>query len=385
MNIYSHSKPGGAGSLASWRRESTALAALAVPIALTMLSHIAMVTTDVVMMGWLGPRALAAGALANHYYWLLDMGAMGLLGSLAAILAQHIGARRFRMVRRAVRQGFWVAIVVAIPCLVAMWHSGAVLGALGQDAVLAAMAQDYLRHLSPGFVPLLGYIVVASFMTAHGRPRPSMVLAIIGIFVNGIADYALMFGNFGFPDMGLAGAGLSSAVVAILMFIGLATYALTDRRLRRYRLLGRFWRPDWAQFWEIFTVGLPIGIAALAGIGLFAAAALLMGLLGTEQLAAHAIAVQCCAIAYMIPNGISRAATVRVGWATGAGDHRAAARSGWTALGLGCLVMCLPAAAFWLLGPAIVALFLEGEAAPAGIAVGFLAVAAIFQFADGAQ
>jgi len=112
-----------------------------------------------------------------------------------------------------------------------------------------------------------------------------------------------------------------------------------------------------------------------------------MGLLGTESLAAHAIAVQCCAISYMIPNGISRAATVRVGWATGAGDHLAAARSGWAAAGLGCLVMCLPAMAFWWLGPAIVELFLDSEAAPvtARLAVGFLAVAAVFQFADGAQ
>jgi MATE family multidrug resistance protein len=291
------------------------------------------------------------------------------------------------MVRRAVRQGFWVALVVAIPCLVALWHAGAVLEALGQDPVLAAMAQEYLRYLAPGFIPFLGYIVVASFMTAHGRPRPSMVLVIGGIGINGIADYALMFGHFGFPAMGLSGAGASTAVVAILMFGALGAYALMDRRLRRYRLLGRFWRPDWSQFWEIITVGLPIGIAALAEIGLFTAAALLMGLLGTESLAAHAIAVQCCAISYMIPNGISRAATVRVGWATGAGDHLAAARSGWAAAGLGCLVMCLPAMAFWWLGPAIVELFLDSEAAPvtARLAVGFLAVAAVFQFADGAQ
>jgi len=286
-----------------------------------------------------------------------------------------------------VRQGFWVALMVSVPCLVALWNVGAVLGALGQDAHLSAMAQDYLRHLSPGFVPLLGYIVLATFMTAHGRPRPSMVLAIIGIGVNGIADYALMFGHFGFPAMGLAGAGASTAVVAILMFLGLGAYVLTDRRLRRYRLLGRFWRPDWSQFWEIITVGLPIGITVLAEIGLFTAAALLLGLLGTESLAAHAIAVQCCAIAYMIPNGISRAATVRVGWSTGAGDHRGAARSGWTAMGLGGLVMCLPAAVFWLLGPAIVTLFLDVEAAgaTAKLAVSFLAVAALFQFADGIQ
>ncbi len=100
MNASIDRSRSAADGLAGWRLEALAITGLAVPIALTMLSHIAMVTTDVVMMGWLGPEALAAGTLANHYYWLFDMGAMGLLGSLTAILAQHIGARRFRMVRR---------------------------------------------------------------------------------------------------------------------------------------------------------------------------------------------------------------------------------------------------------------------------------------------
>lgn len=387
MNSHSKFSNPAAGRFGRWRVESVAILNLAAPLALAMLSHIAMVTTDVVMMGWLGPPALAAGTLANHYYWLFDMSAMGLLGSIPAILAHHIGARRFRLVRRTFRQGIWVAIVISLPGLFAIWNVGAALRFLGQDPVLAAMAQDYLRHLMPGFLPALGYIIFASFLTAHGRPRASMVIAIIGIGVNGLADYALMFGHFGFPRMELAGAGLASAIVSTLMFIALATFVLTDRRLRRYRILGRFWRPDWPQFWEIIVVGLPISITVLAEIGLFVAAAFMVGLLGTEELAAHGIAVQCCAIAYMLADGLAKAAMVRVGWATGAGDHRAAARSGWTALSLAAIVICLPAAAFGFLGAGIVDLFLDTGQAPttASLAVSFLAVAAIFQLADGAQ
>ncbi len=387
MNIASNTSTKTFASLAEWRVEAAAIIALAFPLALTQLSHIAMVTTDVVMMGWLGPKTLAAGTLANHYYWFFDMGSMGLVGSVAAILAQHLGARRYRGVRRTVRQGFWVAAMVAVPCLLAIWHVRGVLGLLGQDPELSAMAEVYLRHMMAGFLPGLGYVILASFLAAHARPRAALVTAAGGIAVNGVADYALMFGHFGFPSLGLAGAGLASAVVSSFMFAALLVFVLTDRRLRRYRLLGRFWRPDWAQFWEIVVVGLPIGITVLAEIGLFVAAAMLMGLLGTEPLAAHAIAVQCCAIIYMIPYGIAQAATVRVGRATGAGNHRGAARAGWAAMSLGLIFMCLPAAAFWFLGSSIVALFLDSESAQstAKLAVGFLAMAALFQFADGAQ
>ncbi len=387
MNIYSETTPVHTAGLAGWRRESAALIVLAVPLALTMLSHVAMVTTDVVMMGWLGPSALAAGTLANHYFWMFDMGAMGLLGSISAILAQHLGAGRTHLVRRTVRQGFWAAILISLPCLVAIWYVGPALVLLGQDPVLADMAQEYLRAITPGFLPGLGHMVLSSFLTAHGRPRAAMVTAILGIGVNGIADYALMFGHFGFPAMGLTGAGVSSAIVAIAMFVGLLGFVLVDAEFRQYHLLRRFWRANWRPFWEIIVLGFPITVTVWAEIGLFTAAALLMGLLGTESLAAHAIAVQCCGIAYMIPNGLSKAATVRVGWATGAGDHRAAAHSGWTAVSLGGLVMCLPAAAFWFLGAALADLFLDVDNAgsTAELAVGFLAVAAIFQFADGAQ
>jgi len=129
------------------------------------------------------------------------------------------------------------------------------------------MAEVYLRHMMAGFLPGLGYVILASFLAAHARPRAALVTAAGGIAVNGVADYALMFGHFGFPSLGLAGAGLASAVVSSFMFAALLVFVLTDRRLRRYRLLGRFWRPDWAQFWEIVVVGLPIGITVLAKSG----------------------------------------------------------------------------------------------------------------------
>ena len=372
-----------------WRRESRAIIVLALPLALTQLSHIAMVTTDVVMMGWLGPTALAAGTLANHYYWFFDMFAMGLVSAVAPILAQDLGGRRFRQVRRTIRQGFWAAALLSLPCAAAIWHTQPVLEALGQDPALSAAAQSYLRHMGIGFLPGLCFIVLGAFLAAHTRPRATLVVAVLGIVVNGIADYGLIFGHFGLPRLELIGAGIASATVSSFMFLSLLAFVLLDRRLRRYRLFGRFWRADWARFRDIFRIGLPMGITTLAEIGMFTAAALLVGLLGTDALAAHAIAVQCAAIVYMIADGIAKAVMVRVGRATGAGDHRGAARAGWAGITLGLGYALLPALAFWLFGGAIVDLYL-GPARPETmpvreLAIAFLFVVALSQLADGTQ
>ncbi len=389
MNTFLQSLRSRTGAFGQWRQETAAIITLALPLALTMLSHIAMVTTDVVMMGQLGPESLAAGTLANHLYWLFDMFAMGLVGAVVPILAQHLGARRFRQVRRAARQGFWAAAIIAVPCTAAIWQTQAILALFGQDPDLSRAAQDYLRAMVAGFLPGLWLIVLSGFLAAHTRPRATLVVAILGIGINGLADYALMFGHFGLPALGLAGAGYATAIVSSFMFLSLLAFVSLDWRLRRYRLLGRFWRADWPQLREIFHVGLPISVTVLAEIGLFTAAALLVGLLGTASLAAHGIAVQCCAIAYMVADGIAKATMVRVGRAVGAGDDRGAARSGWTGMTLGLVYGLLPAALFWFLGGAIADLYLDPSGAESGavtaLAVSFLAVAALFQIADCTQ
>lgn len=373
-------------TVALWSQEARATVTLAVPLVLTVLAYMAMVTTDKVMMGWMGPESLAAGQLAGQFYDFFEYFAIGVLSAVAPILSQHLGARRYRLVRRTVRQGVWVAVIVALPCMAMIWHTQAILVLLGQDPDLASDGQAYVRFMVLGFLPGLWLIVLNRFLAAHMRPRATLVVVVLGIGLNALADYVLMFGHFGFPRLGLIGAGVATALVTTFMFLSLLAFVLIDRRLRRYRLLGRLWRVDWARLYEILRLGLPIAVTNLSEIGLFLAATLLMGLIGTAALAAHAIANQCIAIVYMVPYGIGQAATVRVGRAVGAGKHRAMAGAGWTAVALGIGFAFLPAAAFWFLGGAIVDLFLD-TARPENkmaidLAVSFLAIAALFQIGD---
>jgi MATE family, multidrug efflux pump len=372
-----------------WLQEARATVTLATPLVLTVLAYMAMDATDKVMMGWLGPESLAAGQLAGQFYIFFEYFAIGVLDAVAPILSQHLGARRYRMVRRTFRQGVWVAVIVALPSVAMIWHAQAILVLLGQDPDLASAGQSYVRFMVLGFLPGLWFLVLSRFLAAHTRPRATLVVTVLGIGLNALADYALMFGHFGFPRLGLIGAGVATAAVTTFMFLALLTFVLIDRRLRRYRLLGRFWRADWSRLYEIFRLGLPIAVSHLAEICMFLAATLLMGLIGTAALAAHAIANQCAVIVYMVPYGIAQAATVRVGRAVGAGKPQAMARAGWTALALGLGYAFVPAAAFWFLGGAIVDLFLD-PARPENkttidLAVSFLAIAALLQVADGTQ
>lgn len=374
---------------ALWRREVVATLRLSGPLVFTQLAMIGINTTDIVMMGWLGPADLAAGALGMNIYIPLFLFGMGIATVVAPMTAQALGARDFRGVRRTVRQGFWLSTLFGVLFTLVIWNGRHVLLATGQDPATALLAEDYLTAVAWALLPSLWFVVLRSFVTAHSRPRSVLVITLAAVGVNAVANYGLMFGNFGLPRWELTGAGVTSSVVSALMFLVLLGHVLQDRQFRRYRILVRFWRPDWARFVELFRVGVPIGLTIVAEAGLFSAAAFLMGLISTEALAAHAIALQCAAVAFMVPLGLGQAAVVRVGLAAGARDDSGVTRAGWAALVAGLLFMACSALVFWFAGHFLVGLFLDVSVPENGpvieLAVSFLVIAALFQLVDGGQ
>ena len=334
-------------SLPAWSREARAIVRLAAPLALTHLSYMAIMLTDVVMMGWIGTEAIAAGALARDLFWVLGAFALGVLTGATPIMAQHLGARRYRGVRPAVRNAAWLALALTIPISVASWYSSPILVLLGQEQQVADAGQSYLRYLLWGLLPSLWFAVLTELLAAHARPRAVYVVTLAGIALNALLDYALMFGNFGAPNMGLRGAGVASLVVNWCMFLALAGFVLSDRQFRRYHLLGRLWRMERPVMAEIIRIGSPIAVTEIAEMGMFFVTTLMMGLLGVDALAAHAVTAQCYAFVFMIPVGLAQAAAVRVGRAAGARDAARLARSGWTATALAGLAVLLPCVVFW--------------------------------------
>ena len=375
----------------SWRGETRALVRLSVPLVLTNLGQIAMQTTDVLMIGRLGAVPLAASTLAVSVFFMLFIFGMGIAMATAPMIAQDLGRRpsAVREPRRTVRQGFWATLAVGLPSLLVLWQIAPILEAIGQDPDLIAGAEAYTHAAMWGLVPGLWFIVLRNFTAALERPRPALVITLIGIAVNAVADYVLIFGAFGVPAYGLVGAGAATAVSAGFLFVGLLVVVLLDRRMRRYYILGRFWRPDWRRVRDVFKLGLPIAITLTFEVSLFAIAAQLMGLIGVAQLAAHQIAIQIASVTFMVPMGLGQAATVRVGLAVGRGDTPGILRAGLLALGLGVGFMALMALVMVTLPQALTGLFLDvalpANAAVVEFAVTFLIIAALFQIVDGGQ
>lgn len=376
-------------SPAGWAGEFVAVLALGWPLVAAQIAQNALFTTDVIMMGWLGPRYLAAGSLATAFFNLFLLSAIGVVGAVAPIVAQARGARDVRSVRRAVRQGFWAVILLSAVTMPIIWQIRPILAALRQEPDIIDLADSFMHAGVWVIPPALALTVLRSFLAAHGETRPILIVILGGVALNAVLDWVLMFGNLGLPRLELVGSGLSTTMVNCAMFAGLLGYVLTHRRYRRYRILAQFWRPDWPRFREVFRIGLPIGLTMMAEIGMFSSASVLMGLLGSNELAAHAVALQCASNSFMVPLGLSQATTVRVGLAYGAGWWEGVRRAGWASLALSLCFMATTCALFLLAPRAVVGLFLDTSVpqnqAALGLAATYLGVAGLFQLFDGTQ
>jgi MATE family multidrug resistance protein len=374
-----------------WRTEIRAMLALAWPMVLTNLGQTAMTATDVMMMGRLGPSSLAAGTLGANLYFSPMIFGLGLILAVAPMIAFELGRKRHsvRDVRRTVRQGLWIAVVVTVPIWALLWHTEDILVAMGQDAALSADAGRYIRVMQWSTLPFYWFVVLRSFIQALERPVWALVVVFVAVAFNVLANWCLVFGNLGFPALGIVGSGLAHTLASALMFAGMVVVVLRDRRFRRYRLFGRFWRADWPRFVDMLKLGLPIAGILTFEVTIFNAAALLMGLIDAVSLAAHAIAIQLASIAFMVPMGLGQAATVRVGRAFGAGNHAGVTRAGWTAFVMGIGFMACMALVMLFAPRVLIAAFIDlsdpANVPVINLAITFLALAALFQIVDGAQ
>ena len=368
------------------REELAETLRLAVPMALTQLGQIAMMTTDLAFIGRLGDEAVAAAALAGTVYFVSFTFGMGLMSAVAPLAAQAFGARDPRMVRRSLRVGLWAALFITLPLMVLPFRGEQILLALGQAPTAAQLAQQYLFGLAWGMLPALWFIAIRGFMSAVNRPEPILWITLAAIPANALLVYVLLYGAFGVPPLGLFGAGLATSIVNLATFLAGLWFAYRRRPFRKYQVLGRVWRIDWPLMRQLVIVGAPISVSFLLETGLFGAAGLLMGLISTAALAAHQIALQIAAILFMVPFGIGMAATVRVGHAIGRADAPAVRRAGLVATGLGIAFMSAMTLLVILGRFAIAEIFL-GEAAEATmqLTASLLLVGSTFFIADGVQ
>jgi MATE family multidrug resistance protein len=377
-------------SAGAWREELRATMALAWPLILANLTQQAIQATDVLLMGRLGATQLAAATLALNLTFTFNIFLLGLITASSPMMATALGQRfnSVRDVRRTFRAGLWLIAIAMPPYWMLLWHVGGIMRAFGQSAELASQGQTFLRAYMWCAAPWLLFQLLRSFVAALERPRVVLWLSLSGIVLNALLSWAMIFGHFGLPALGLVGGGLGSTLTWLIMCGALVVVVSYERRFRRFRLFGNWWRFDGQRTMAMIRLGWPIGVTMALEMGVFALAAYFMGWIGAPAVAAHAIALQIAAITFMVPLGLGQAATVRVGLALGRRDEIGVTRAGWTAWVIGVGFMASMALVMWIIPRQLVTLFLADVPANAlviGLAVSFLQVAAAFQLVDGAQ
>ncbi|MEO9213316.1 MAG: MATE family efflux transporter, partial [Caulobacteraceae bacterium] len=384
----SHSRSPGR---APWLLEARALAVLAAPLILTQLAQMAVMTTDVILLGRFSKGALAAAAIGNTIYFFAWLVGGGPASAVSPMIAHTLGERLAHRagVRGSLRMGLWSVGLVSVPMMLILWSARPILLALGQDPRLSADAGRFVGTLSFGLPFSLGFLVLRNFTTALGRPRAGLWVMGATIAFNALAGYALIFGHFGAPRLGIVGSGLATALSSLFSFAAMVAVVQLDGGLRAYRMFRRFRRPVSVKLAEVFRLGMPIGMTMIFEGTLFMSMTLVMGTFGTASVAAHQIAMNVASITFMVPLGLGMASTVRVGMAAGAGDRHGARRAGLVAMIMGLAFISLCGVAMVVFARQIAGLYLGGRAADdmavIVLAAVFLKVAGAFQVFDALQ
>jgi MATE family multidrug resistance protein len=361
---------------------------LAVPMMLTQLGQMAMMTTDLALIGRLGEDAVAAAALAHTVYFVSFTFGLGLVVAVSPLAAQAFGADDVGRMRRSLRVGLWTALLISLPMMASPLCGEAILLTLGQAPGSAGLAQHYLNGLAWGIAPALGFVALRSLMSAMNRPQAPLWITLAAIPANAVLVYVLIHGLLGLPELGLLGAGLATTLVNLGTFLAALGIVAWRKPYADFRPLAKLWQIDWPLLRELVVLGAPISFAMLMEYGLFSSAALLMGLISTTALAAHQVALQVTAVLFMVPLGIGMAATVRVGHAFGRNEPEAVRRAGLVAALLGIAFGAALTVAVVLGRYALGRLFFgSGVASAASIDLTamLLLVGATFFIADGLQ
>lgn len=366
--------------LARLRREMRVSFVLALPLVMSQLSSMAMNIVDTVLAGRHGPTTLAAVGVGSAVWSVVILVSIGVLMAVPPTVSQLNGANRRADIGPVFRQALWLALFLGL-ALIGVVRAGAVaLEPLGITAEARPEAVAFLKAISWGAPGLALYFCLRNLSEGVAWTMPSMIAGLAGLAALVPLGWTLMFA----AGLGAAGLGYAVATVLTLQAAALAVYLWRSPRFADLDLFARFEPPRWAPIRELLALGLPMGVSVFMEGSLFVATALIIGTLGTTQMAAHQVAILAASLFFMVPLGVAMATTVRVGHAAGAGD---AAGVRWAAAAGYALAMVAQTASAIILvaGGAWLAGLVSPDPAVVSLAALLMAYAAVFQYPDGLQ
>lgn len=365
-------------------RESRFTLSLGLPVAGAQLAQIAMQVVDTLMAGNYSGTDLAAVAIGTSIFMPIFMLSIGILMAVNPIVAQLVGAKDYKLIGKNLRQGLWLSLILCIPAFFLIRNATPMMEIMGLEPDVILITEGYLNAVSWGFPAAFAFMTLRFFNEALGATRPPMYITLIGLGCNVITNYALIYGNFGMPELGGVGAGWATAIVFWVMFLGMAVFTFTRKTYRIYHLLKDIRLPEWYYIREVLRIGVPNGISSAMEVTLFSVTALLMGAISTTAVAGHQIAINIASVTFMIALGLSTAITVRVGQATGRDQPKRARFTGFAGILLTTGFMGIMAI-FMIIFPEQLAGLYTQETDVLIIAAQLLILAAVFQISDGLQ
>jgi len=361
------------------REEWRPMLRLALPLVAAELGWMTMGVVDTIMAGHAGRELLGAVALGHGLYYTFAVFGIALMFGLDPLVAQAFGRGDLSDCKRSLAAGLAMAVLLSPPLTALAWMMGPVMDWFRIDPSLREETQGYLRAVSLGTFPLMLYGSFRRFLQAQDIVRPVMMTLISANIVNIFGNYCLIYGHFGFPKLGAAGAGYATTLARIYMVAVLCAVTVA-----RDGWGGWTEWPGWRRVGEVWRMGLPAALQISFEVAIFALTTAMLGALGPVAIGGHQIALNLASITYMIPLGISSAAAVRVGQAVGRKDGGGARRAGWVGIGMGAAFMLAASLTFWIM-PVLLARIYTTDGEVIAMAVSLLAIAAWFQFFDGVQ
>jgi MATE family multidrug resistance protein len=328
------------------------------------------------------PTDLAAVALGNLYFFAAVVFGQGVLMALDPVVSQAMGAGDTVAVSRGLQRGGVLAVALAVAAVLLLLPAGPLLRLLGQPDDVVPVAAAYALVCIPGVLPYYVLHVLRLSLQAMGRVAPILVVVLLGNVANVFFNWVLIYGHLGFPALGAVGSGWATSLsrwFMTLLLLGIA-WPLLGGYLRPFRKEALAAGP----LKRFLRLGAPIGGQQVLEFGVFGAAGLLMGLMGTVPMAGHQVALNLASLTFMVPLGVAQAGTVLVGQAVGRGDAPGARRAAGAALlgGVGFMVLT---AVLFLVAPTPLARIYSSDAAVVALTASLIPIAGVFQVFDGMQ
>lgn len=367
-------------------REIRKMLSLSFPIIIAQISSVLMGVIDNVMVGKLNADApLAAAAVANIIFILVACIGIGVFATISPLVAKARSSGREQdcgmYLYGGMKLSLSLGLVLMLLLLIVSWN----FDWFGQKPEVNKEAKSYLTVIAFSIIPMMFFLAVKHFSDGLGVTLPAMVITVVGLVVNVVFNWVLIYGKLGFAEMGLYGSGLSTLISRVVMACLMIVYVLESKFFLNYLPNILEDHSTRTQVRQILTLGIPSGLQYFFETGVFVFCTITTGWLTVEALAAHAIILSIATITYMIAAGVSFAGAISVGGALGVGNRERVIRAGFASILLVSLLMIAASIILQIFGQDIIALYKNNSPAVMQIATTLLFIFIFYLLADGIQ